>query len=99
MFGPAHWTDTPLVSAVSQAEHREHGDTVALGEAKIEGEILQSRERVRRVVHRGATVCVSVRVCVCVQPLGGCSGWKVLVYFWGFGILKMMWSYSEGGGK
>lgn len=67
MFGPAHWMDTLLVSAVSQAERREHRDTAALGEAEIEGEISQSRERVRRVVRRGAGVCVCVfATCVCV---------------------------------
>lgn len=95
MFGPPLWTDTLLVSAVSRAERREHRDTAALGEAEIQGEISQSRERVRRVVHRGAGVCVCLRMCLCVWPLGGCSGWKVFVYFWGFGILKMMCSCSE----
>lgn len=54
---PTGWTHW-MVSPVSQAELREHGDTVALGEAEIESEISQSRERVRRLVRRGARVCV-----------------------------------------
>lgn len=61
MFGPAHWTDTPLVSAASQAERREHGDTDALGEAEIEGEISQSRgESEAGGASRGRSVCLPV---------------------------------------
>lgn len=60
VFGPAHRTDTPLVSAGSQAEHRELGDAAAPGEAEIEGKISQPRERVRRVARRESGLCARV---------------------------------------
>lgn len=60
----------------------------------------RSRERFHSHGEEWGVRCVEGRsVCLCVRPLGGCSGRKVFVYFWGFGILKLMCSYSEGGGK